>query len=259
MQSLSRLVVGKFSITSAGACPARTKYGRMLSCNAARAVAVSPDTRLRPVPPAKCRRTRSNAAEDSRSAINSRTKGRIMLFLVYQRFVSDRLAAMRRSIVSLFGLLICLALSRTAFAQIQGAGALDATSSTCHGLTCSWTATAPIHQHIAGYEFYLDPVSLEIGPSSLVVKRKVENELLRTTLKGHICQRHNYMCPRLCNVFCRNVERTLAQHRQLPRPRLRNVWRRFLRNQHDRTRLRSNSSHITSVQSRSNNIQAYRF
>ena len=68
------------TITSAGACAARTKYGRY----SARAVAVSPDTRLRPVPPAKCRRTRSNAAEDSRSAINSRTKGKIMLSPVYQ-------------------------------------------------------------------------------------------------------------------------------------------------------------------------------
>ena len=46
-------------------------------------VAVSPDTRLRPVPPARWRRTRSNASEDSRSATSSRTKGRIMQLPVY--------------------------------------------------------------------------------------------------------------------------------------------------------------------------------
>jgi hypothetical protein len=182
------------TITSAGACPARTKYGRY----SARAVAVSPDTRLRPVPPAKCRRTRSNAAEDSRSAINSRTKGRIMLFPVYQRLVGDRLAAMRRSVFCFFALLICAALSQTVFAQLDRAGTPDATSSKCHGLTCSWAASAPLHQHIAGYEFYLDPVPGD-NPSSLVIKRK-ENELLRTTLKD-VSANITITCALGCNVF----------------------------------------------------------
>jgi hypothetical protein len=41
--------------------------------------AVSPETRLRPVPPLRWRRTRSKASECSRSARSSRTKGRTML------------------------------------------------------------------------------------------------------------------------------------------------------------------------------------
>lgn len=108
---------------------------------------------------------------------------------------------MRRAFLcffGLFGLLICAALSHPAFSQMDGAGSVDATSSKCHGLTCSWATAAPIHQHIAGYEFYLDPVSGD-SPSSLVVKRK-ENELLRTTLKDASAS-ITITCALGCNVF----------------------------------------------------------
>ena len=44
----------------------------------ARAVAVSPDTRLRPAPRLRCLRTRSNPEQCSSSAKISRTNGRIM-------------------------------------------------------------------------------------------------------------------------------------------------------------------------------------
>src|ERR1035437_6523547 len=54
--------------------PARTNNGRYN----ARAVKVRPETRLRPLPALRWRRTRSKGTEFSRSASSSRTKGRII-------------------------------------------------------------------------------------------------------------------------------------------------------------------------------------
>ena len=83
VQRLGCLVVGNQNqnrrVRACADCAARTKYGTYR----ARAVAVNPDTRLRPVPPARWRRARSKASECSRSAISSRTKGRIMQIPFY--------------------------------------------------------------------------------------------------------------------------------------------------------------------------------
>lgn len=154
---------------------------------------------------------------------------------------------------SLIGLCVCIALSQPAMSQVAHAAAPDSTASKCHGLTCTWAAATPAHQHLAGYEFYLDPVSGD--PSSLVVTRK-GSELLRTTLGGTSAN-ITITCALGCHVFAVTWSDGGANSNSHVRVFATFGGNFFETNTTDQAAQQFKSHH--DCPARGNNMQAYRF